>query len=319
MAVSPSRAICRSRIARTCESRIASRILWRVGRGPYRDERELYELVHAIDWTRHFEPRRTLRVDVAATRSPLASLEFATLRMKDAVCDRFRAARGVRPSVDKRAPDVRVHVYLDRPGGDDLSRHVGRAAVQARIPSRRRRSAAARESRRRVARARRHWSPDPPLLDPMCGSGTIVAEAALIMAERAPGLSRSFGFQKLAWYDGPTWQRIKQAARDRILPAPAAPPIFASDVARIRRARGPSQASTLRKWLAVRAGRNRGHPDARSAGGARRAARQSALRRAPCGGPRARSLLSAAGRRAEAPFQPAGPRISLPETCASPS
>src|SRR4029453_5039313 len=72
------------------ESRIASRILWRVGSGPYRDEHALYELVRAIDWTRHFLPTRTLRVDTAATRSPLQSLEFATLRVKDAVCDRMR-------------------------------------------------------------------------------------------------------------------------------------------------------------------------------------------------------------------------------------
>jgi putative N6-adenine-specific DNA methylase len=65
----------------------------------------------------------------------------------------------------------------------------------------------------------------------MCGSGTIVTEAALIAAGRAPGLSRTFGFQKLAWYDGPTWQRIRQAARDRIRAAPPAPSVFASDIA----------------------------------------------------------------------------------------
>ncbi|MFI4888651.1 MAG: THUMP domain-containing protein, partial [Burkholderiales bacterium] len=94
------------------ESRVASRILWRVGGAAYHDERDLYELVHAIEWQRYFTPGRTLRVDIAATRSPLTSLEFATLRVKDAVCDRFRADRGVRPSVDKRAPDVRVHVHL---------------------------------------------------------------------------------------------------------------------------------------------------------------------------------------------------------------
>jgi putative N6-adenine-specific DNA methylase len=61
-------------------SRIASRILWRVAGGPYRDERDLYALVHAVEWPRHFDPKRSLRVDVAATRSPLASHEFATLR-----------------------------------------------------------------------------------------------------------------------------------------------------------------------------------------------------------------------------------------------
>ena len=66
----------------------------------------------------------------------------------------------------------------------------------------------------------------------MCGSGTIAIEAALIAADRAPGLARTFGFQKLAWYDGPTWQRIKQAARDRVRAPPAAPAIFASDYRR---------------------------------------------------------------------------------------
>ena len=87
------------------ESRLASRILWRVGGGACRDEHALYDLVQAIDWKRHFAPSRTLRVDVAATRSPLQSLEYATLRVKDAVCDRLRADTGTRPSIDKRAPD----------------------------------------------------------------------------------------------------------------------------------------------------------------------------------------------------------------------
>jgi len=212
------------------ESRIASRILWRVGGGPYGDERELYERVHAIDWTLHFEPRRTLRVDVAATRSPLTSLEFATLRTKDAVCDRFRSAGGARPSVDKRAPDVRVHVhltereatvYLDTSGEPLFKRGYRRDADEAPL----------RENLAAGLLALAGWTPGRPFLDPMCGSGTIVAEAALIMADRAPGLSRTFGFQKLAWYDGPTWQRIRQAARDRVRPAPATPSIFASDIA----------------------------------------------------------------------------------------
>jgi putative N6-adenine-specific DNA methylase len=218
------------------ESRLASRVLWRVGGFPYRDERELYERVHAIDWTRHFEPRRTLRVDVAATRSPLPSLEFATLRVKDAVCDRFRADRGMRPSVDKRAPDVRVHVhltereasvYLDTSGEPLFKRGYRRDSEEAPL----------RENLAAGLLALARWTPGQPLLDPMCGSGTIAIEAALIAAERAPGIGRTFGFQKLAWYDGPTWQRIRQAARDRIRSAPATPWIGASDVARAALAR----------------------------------------------------------------------------------
>ncbi len=94
------------------ESRLASRILWRVAAADYRGEDDLYALVHAVEWARHFTVDRTLRVDVAATRSPLRSLEFATLRVKDAVCDVFRDRAGTRPSIDKRTPDVRVFAYL---------------------------------------------------------------------------------------------------------------------------------------------------------------------------------------------------------------
>jgi putative N6-adenine-specific DNA methylase len=212
------------------ETRIASRVLRRIGGGPYRDERDLYELVRALDWSRQFAPTRTLRVDVAATRSPLTSLEFATLRTKDAVCDRMRADHGVRPSIDKRSPDVRVHlhltdrdatVYVDTSGEPLFKRGYRRDADEAPL----------RENLAAGLLALAQWTPEGPLLDPMCGSGTIVTEAALIAAKRAPGLARTFGFQKLTWYDGPTWQRIKQAARDRIRLPPASPAIFASDIA----------------------------------------------------------------------------------------
>lgn len=212
------------------ESRLASRVLWRVGGGPYRDEHGLYSLVKDIDWKGLFAPTRTLRVDVAATRSPLQSLEFATLRVKDAVCDRFRADVDVRPSVDKRQPDVRVHayltegeatIYLDTSGEPLFKRGYRRDAEEAPL----------RENLAAGLVALTGWTPAEAFLDPMCGSGTLAIEAALIAADRAPGLSRTFGFQKLAWYDGPAWQRMKQAARDRVRAAPAAPAIFASDIA----------------------------------------------------------------------------------------
>jgi len=212
------------------ESRIASRILWRVASGSYRDESDIYALVHAVDWKKLFLPTRTLRVDVAATRSPLQSLEFATLRVKDAVCDRLRADLNVRPSIDKRAPDVRVHAYLtdrdatiyvDTSGEPLFKRGYRRDAEEAPL----------RENLAAGLLALAGWTPAMPLLDPMCGSGTIVAEAALIAANRAPGQNRTFGFQKLLWFDGPAWQRIKQTARDGILPAPPSPMIFGSDLA----------------------------------------------------------------------------------------
>lgn len=212
------------------ESRLASRVLWRVGTGRYRDEKDVHALARSVPWPRHFRGDRTLRVDVAATRSPLQSLEYATLTVKDAVCDRFRADTGTRPSVDKRAPDVRVHVhltsdaasiYLDTSGEPLFKRGFRRDTEEAPL----------RENLAAGLIALAGWRAGEPLLDPMCGSGTIAIEAALLAANRAPGLARTFGFQKLAWYDGPTWQRLRQKALDRVLPAPATPVVFASDAA----------------------------------------------------------------------------------------
>jgi putative N6-adenine-specific DNA methylase len=211
------------------ESRLASRVLWRVGGGRYRDERDVHALAKSVPWPKLFHGGRTLRVDVAATRSPLASLEFATLTVKDAVCDRFRADTGARPSVDKRAPDVRVHVhltadtatvYLDTSGEPLFKRGWRRDTEEAPL----------RENLAAGLLALAGWRAGIPLLDPMCGSGTIAIEAAMIAANRAPGLARTFGFQKLAWYDGPTWQRIRQKAQDRVASPPASPVVFASDV-----------------------------------------------------------------------------------------
>ncbi|HEX8009347.1 MAG TPA: THUMP domain-containing protein [Casimicrobiaceae bacterium] len=209
------------------ESRLASRILWRVGGGRYRNERDVYELAHALDWPRWFRAERTLRVDVAATRSPLPSLEFATLRIKDAVCDRHRAVAGKRPSVSKERPDVRVHgylttdqatFYLDTSGEPLFKRGYRRETAEAPL----------RENLAAGLLRLAAWQPGTALLDPFCGSGTIAIEAALIALDVAPGLKRTFGFQKLDWYDGPTWQRIKQAAQRRMKSvAPAA--IHASD------------------------------------------------------------------------------------------
>src|SRR6266446_5148394 len=209
------------------ESRLASRILWQVGHGAYRDEQDIYQLALGLDWPQWFRADRTLRVDVAATRSPLKSLEFATLRIKDAVCDRHRAVAGKRPTVSKERPDVRVHAYLtadhatfylDTSGEPLFKRGYRRESAEAPL----------RENLAAGLLRLAGWEPGTPLLDPLCGSGTIAIEAALMALDIAPGLKRTFGFQKIAWYDGPTWQRIKQAAQRRVKqPAPAG--LYASD------------------------------------------------------------------------------------------
>jgi putative N6-adenine-specific DNA methylase len=234
------------------ESRLASRILWQVAHGRYRNEDDLYRLAQGVDWKRHFTVERTLRVDLTATRAPLQSIEFATLKVKDAVCDRFRADSGKRPSVDKERPDVRVFgylaereatLYLDTSGEALFKRGWRRDADAAPL----------RENLAAGVLALSGWSPGTPLLDPMCGAGTLAIEAALRAADRAPGLLRTFGFQKLSWYDGPTWQRTRQRARDRARQAPENRTIFASDVDSrvIAQCRSNAAAAGVDAWIEI--------------------------------------------------------------------
>jgi putative N6-adenine-specific DNA methylase len=190
-------------------SRIASRVLWRVAVFEYRNEQDLYAAAKAIDWPSYFNAERTLRVNVTAQKSPLKSLEFATLRIKDAVCDRFRDRLGRRPDVERVNPDVRVHafleatrgtLYLDTSGEPLFKRGWRRGAAQAPI----------RENLAAGIVVLTGWRPDEPLLDPMCGGGTLLVEAAAMARGRAPGAKRGFGFEKLAAFDTTLWQEVKE-------------------------------------------------------------------------------------------------------------
>ncbi|MDR2711438.1 MAG: THUMP domain-containing protein [Burkholderiales bacterium] len=211
------------------ESRLASRVLWHITRQPYRNEHDIYTIAYDIDWTRYFTAERTLRIDLAATHSPLTSLTYATLRIKDAVCDRFRAEGLERPFIDKQSPDVRVYAYLSEDEATIYLDTSGEALFKRgyRLHNE---EAPLRENLAAGLLTLAGWTPDVPLFDPMCGGGTIAIEAALIAARQAPGLKRSFSFQKLNWFDGPTWQRLKQRARDAVRTAPESPMIFAGDI-----------------------------------------------------------------------------------------
>jgi putative N6-adenine-specific DNA methylase len=200
------------------ESRVASRILCEVGRAGYRDEADIYEAVRALPWPDWFTIDHTIRVDVSGIRAPVKSLAFVTLRVKDAVCDAFRAKAGARPSVDTRNPDARVHaflsarevtVYLDTSGEALFKRGYRRTTGDAPL----------RENLAAGILKLTGWQPGTPLLDPMCGSGTFLCEAALIAADRPPGLERAFGFEKLLNFDARTWKRLVAEARSRVKPA----------------------------------------------------------------------------------------------------
>jgi putative N6-adenine-specific DNA methylase len=213
--------------AANLESRVASRILWQVAHAAYRTERDIYETVHALDWGSWFPVELSIRVDVSAIRAPVRSLEFVTLRIKDAVCDVFRAAGGRRPDVDTRSPDVRIqaflsatHVtlYLDT-SGEPLFKRGYRASPG---------DAPLRENLAAGLLELAGWKAETTLLDPMCGSGTLLCEAAMIALDRAPGLTRAFGFERLSTFDAALWTRLKDAARSRIR-KPATGVIHGSD------------------------------------------------------------------------------------------
>jgi putative N6-adenine-specific DNA methylase len=195
-------------------SRIASRVLWRVADFDHKNEQDLYAAVKAIDWARYFQVERTLRVNVTAQKSPLKSLEFATLRIKDAVCDRFRDDLGRRPDVDRSNPDVRVHaffegthatLYLDT-SGEPLFKRGWRHGVA---------DAPLRENLAAGIIMLTGWTADQPLLDPMCGGATLLVEAAAMARGRAPGARRGFGFQHLNAFEGETFESVQAEAKKR--------------------------------------------------------------------------------------------------------
>ncbi|MGZ8273536.1 MAG: THUMP domain-containing class I SAM-dependent RNA methyltransferase, partial [Burkholderiaceae bacterium] len=196
-------------------SRIASRVLWQVGRRGYRNEQHLYDATQEVRWQDVMSPQQTLRVDVTAVRSPLASLEFAMLRIKDGIVDRMRDVAGDRPSIDRTQPDVRVFAFLDAAtvtlyvdlSGEPLFKRGWRADKG---------EAPLKENLAAGLLALAGWTADVPLLDPFCGSGTIVIEAATIASGRAPGLNRRFAFERLKGFDSHAWRLLKDAARANV-------------------------------------------------------------------------------------------------------
>lgn len=214
--------------ATNLRSRIASRILWRVASGPYANEEDVYKLASGVKWHAHFNADRTIKVETNAHRSPLKSLDFITLKVKDAVVDQFRAAMSKRPSVATRDPDVRIHVFLDAKSatlyvdtsGDSLFKRGRRDAV-GEAPLKKNLAAGI----LRLA----GWQPGTPLLDPMCGAGTFLTEAAEISLGWAAGRARDFAFTKLSRFNEAAWNRVLSAARAEERPVEPLP-IFGSDL-----------------------------------------------------------------------------------------
>jgi putative N6-adenine-specific DNA methylase len=224
-------------------SRIASRVLLQMAQASYRQEEDLYKLASGLAWEDWFTSQQTLRVDVTAHRSPLKSLNFATLKIKDAIVDRLRDVTGDRPSIDTAFPDVRVQahltatqitIYLDT-SGEALFKRGWRDEKG---------DAPLKENLAAGILSITGWKPGQSLFDPMCGSGTFLIEAAQIALSIPPGAIRAgmygddskssrlayrplvtsangFGFQRLKPFqeaaEQKRWSNLKEASLAEIL------------------------------------------------------------------------------------------------------
>jgi putative N6-adenine-specific DNA methylase len=209
-------------------SRLAQRVLVQLSHTPYRNEQDLYEAAGAVAWEMWFTHRETFKVEITAQHSPLKSLNFAALKIKDAVADRFRDRSGERPNVDTQWPQVRIYAHLTSDGatlyidtsGEPLFKRGWREDKG---------EAPLKETLAAAMIAASGWDGTVPLYDPCCGSGTIVIEAAQVACNIAPGQLRRFGFEKLLPYQEHVWKALWEEARAQQR-APSAP-VFGSDVA----------------------------------------------------------------------------------------
>jgi len=201
-------------------SRLASRVLLPLAADlPATDGDTLYAGVRALPWEDHLAAEGTLAVDFTARRSRLSHSRFGAQKVKDAIVDRLRDLTGTRPSVDRMAPDLRINVHLDRDratvsldlSGDSLHRRGYRREPVA---------APLKENLAAAILVRAGWpavaEEGGSLVDPMCGSGTLLVEAALMAGDIAPGLLRSrFGFQGWKGHDAALWEALMTEAQVR--------------------------------------------------------------------------------------------------------
>lgn len=222
------RAAWRDALLLNLHCRLAQRVLVQVSHMPYRSENDLYEAAGVVPWEIWFTTRQRFKIEVTAQHSPLTSLNFAALRIKDAVADRFRHKSGARPDVDTASPDVRIHahltagectLYIDTSGEPLFKRGWREDKGEAPL----------KETLAAAMIAASGWDGAVPLYDPCCGSGTIAIEAAQVACGIAPGALRRFGFEKLLPFQPHVWAALQEQAQAGRR-APTAP-VFGSDVA----------------------------------------------------------------------------------------
>ena len=209
-------------------SRLTQRVLVQLSHTPYRQEQDLYEAASAVAWELWFTPKQSFKIEVTAQRSPLKSLNFAALLIKDAIADRFRHKTGVRPDVNTQWPDVRIYAHLT---ADHLTLYMDTSGepLFKRGWREDKGEAPLKETLAAAMIAASGWDATVPLYDPCCGSGTIAIEAAQIACGIAAGSLRRFAFEKLLPFQSHVWAGLKSEAKAAEHAPTAA--VFGSDVA----------------------------------------------------------------------------------------
>jgi putative N6-adenine-specific DNA methylase len=231
-----ARASWRDAMRLNLHSRLSQRVLVQLSYTDYRNEQDLYRAASEVAWEIWFTPKQSIKVEVTAQHSPLTSLNFAALKIKDAVCDRFRdKAHGVRPNVDTQWPDVRIYAHLTT---DSCSLYIDTSGEPLFKRGWRtdKGDAPLKETLAAAMLAASGWADGDddlmPLYDPCCGSGTIAIEAAQIACNIAPGSLRKFAFEKFVPFQPHVWDAIKKEAADAVVkPEPGQKAlIYGSDV-----------------------------------------------------------------------------------------
>jgi 23S rRNA G2445 N2-methylase RlmL len=198
-------------------SRIASRILKPVLDFTAYEPEELYRHVQRHDFTKYISPKKTIRVEASVSDSKIHDQRFLAMKTKDAIVDQFRDKFGERPNVENENPDLRVfirgsknqfQIAIDTSGDSLYLRGYRRAAGPAPL----------KENLAAALLSLAGWQKDKPVIDPMCGSGTILIEAAMMALQIAPGtLRRKFGFENFEQFDRQVWMKIVDEAIDKEL------------------------------------------------------------------------------------------------------
>ncbi len=197
--------------------RTAVRVLWPILESAVSSPEELYDAVQTIDWSRYMTPEHTLAVDSNVRDSQITHSKYAALKVKDAICDQFVEKCGKRPSVDVNEPMVglNLHIYRDQAvlslesSGESLHKR-GYRPILTRAPLN--------EALAAGLVQMTGWRGEAPLVDPMCGSGTLCIEAAWLALRRPPGLTRRrFGFMGWMNFDIGLWTALRDEARGQVL------------------------------------------------------------------------------------------------------